>query len=104
LISNALKYSAVTKPVYVTLAQNTNWIVITVKDEGIGIPTEDLKHLFEPFHRAVNVGTISGTGLGLSIMKQAVELHQGSVVVDSILDQGSTFSITLPIGEIGILA
>lgn len=100
LISNALKYSAVTKPIEVTLAQQSDSIIITVKDEGIGIPAEDLKHLFEPFHRAVNVGTISGTGLGLSIMKQAVELHQGSVIVASVLDQGTTFSITLPIGEI----
>ncbi|GIK67552.1 MAG: hypothetical protein BroJett018_53460 [Chloroflexota bacterium] len=96
LVSNALKYSPETKPVYIQLRNEADQLVLTVADEGIGIPPEDLKHLFEPFHRAANVGTISGTGLGLSITKQAVDLHGGTIIPASVEGQGTTFTVTLP--------
>ena len=99
LISNALKYSAQEKSITVSLMLDTEAIVLTVKDVGIGIPPEDLKHLFEPFHRAKNVGTISGTGLGLSIAKQAVELHGCTLTIDSTLGTGTTFILTMPIAS-----
>ena len=70
---------------------------LTVRDEGIGIPAPDLDHLFEPFHRAVNVGTISGTGLGLVIAKEAVELHGGTITVESQVGIGTAFTITIPL-------
>ncbi len=73
-----------------------NQITIKVQDAGIGIPSEDIKHLFEPFHRAKDVGTISGTGLGLSITKQAVDLHHGTITPESILDVGTTFTVSFP--------
>ncbi|MEZ4638944.1 MAG: ATP-binding protein [Caldilineaceae bacterium] len=97
LIHNALKYSSSHEPVYVSLAQKDRQIVLAVKDQGIGIPQEDLKNLFVPFARAGNVGAIEGTGLGLSIANQAVTAHQGSINVDSRVGVGTTFTITLPL-------
>gem|GEM_PF-1029512 len=97
VIGNALKYSSKEKPVYVDLQQNAAEIVLKVKDEGIGIPVEDIKHLFEPFHRAKNVGTISGTGLGMSISKQAVEIHGGTIMPESEVGVGTTMTIVLPL-------
>ena len=72
-------------------------VILTVSDEGIGIPEADLPHLFEPFHRATNVGTISGTGLGLVITREAVELQGGTITVESQQDVGTTFLIRIPI-------
>jgi PAS domain S-box-containing protein len=96
VVHNALKYSQAEKPVFMQLRQDEKHITLTVKDEGIGIPPEDVKRMFEPFHRANNVGTISGTGLGLSITKQAVELHNGTITIVSQLGVGTTATVTLP--------
>ncbi|MBE2267633.1 MAG: sensor histidine kinase, partial [Anaerolinea sp.] len=71
-------------------------ITLRITDQGIGIPPESLKHLFEPFHRAGNVGAISGTGLGLPIAKEAVELHAGTIAVESQVGVGTTFIVALP--------
>jgi PAS domain S-box-containing protein len=100
LVSNALKYSSGEKLVHINLTQDASGMKLIVQDEGIGIPPEDLKRLFEPFHRATNVGTISGTGLGLSITKQAVELHGGSLTVESELNKGAQFMVKLPYREL----
>ncbi|MBL8134552.1 MAG: PAS domain S-box protein [Anaerolineae bacterium] len=97
LISNALKYSPLEKPVLVRLSDDGEERVLSVKDEGIGIPNEDLAHLFEPFHRASNVGAISGTGLGMSITRQAVEMHGGVIMVESEEGKGTTFTVILPV-------
>ncbi|MFN8421103.1 MAG: PAS domain S-box protein [Anaerolineae bacterium] len=70
LISNAIKYSAPDKPIAVHLDYAWNAVLLKISDQGIGIPDEDRKHLFEAFHRANNVGSISGTGLGLVIAKE----------------------------------
>jgi len=96
LLSNALKYSAADQPVEIRLGVTPGQIVIQVIDTGIGIPAEEFRHLFEPFHRAANVGAISGTGLGLSITRQAVELHGGEITVDSFLGVGTTVTVTIP--------
>ncbi|MDX2078891.1 MAG: PAS domain S-box protein [bacterium] len=96
LISNAIKYSPNKTPVWVELTTHEAQISIIIRDEGIGIPATDIKRLFEPFHRATNVGTIAGTGLGLSIAKQAIELHGGNIAVDSQVGVGTTFTILLP--------
>ena len=97
LLSNALKYSPAPGEVYLRIAASTQSIDIAVQDQGIGIPTDDLKHLFHSFHRATNVGNIPGTGLGLSIVKRLVELHQGEILCDSQLDVGTTFTVRLPL-------
>lgn len=96
LIANALKYSPVEKAIRVDLAQSADAVTLTVSDEGIGIPVKDLRHLFQPFHRASNVGTISGTGLGLSITRQVVELHGGTITPVSEVGRGTTFTVCFP--------
>ena len=71
-------------------------MTISVSDQGIGIPPEDQPHLFDPFHRARNVGDVSGTGLGLPIVKKSVDAYGGTITFVSQLDQGSTFTVVLP--------
>ncbi|MCC7449651.1 MAG: PAS domain S-box protein [Anaerolineae bacterium] len=71
---------------------------IVVQDTGVGIAPEHLSRVFEPFFRA-SEGTVRGTGLGLSIARELVELHGGTLAVDSVLGQGSTFTIRLPIEQ-----
>ena len=74
-------------------------VKISIKDNGIGIPEKDMSRLFEPFHRASNVGNTPGTGLGLAIVRQYVVLHGGQIEVESVVDQGSTFRVSLPLNE-----
>ncbi len=97
LISNAIKYSPSCPDVFIGLEFDANSAVLSVRDEGIGIPAEDMRYLFENFHRGTNVGTISGVGLGLSITKQIVEMHGGSISVESKVGVGSTFTVSVPI-------
>lgn len=97
LLSNAIKYSPAGSQVTFTLQRDQHSAVITVADQGIGIPPEDLPRLFEPFHRASNVETIPGTGLGLPVTRQMIELHHGTITCDSKLGEGTTFTIRLPI-------
>jgi signal transduction histidine kinase len=95
-VSNAVKYSPEGKKIFISLEYTYRELIFTVRDQGIGIPEADLNRLFEPFHRAANVGTISGTGLGLSITKEAVELHGGSIDVDSAVGVGTTITVIIP--------
>lgn len=97
LVSNALKYSNPNQAVFVKLSHHGTNMRLQVCDQGIGIPEADLKHLFEPFHRAANTQAIAGTGLGLVIAKEAVELHGGSITVDSKVNHGTTFTVDLPL-------
>jgi PAS domain S-box-containing protein len=96
LLSNAIKYSPEGKTIDFTTSFEKNKIVITVKDEGIGIPKEDQPLLFERFFRAKNAGNIQGTGLGLNIVKKYIELMNGEIRFTSVLDEGSTFVISFP--------
>ncbi len=96
LLSNALKYSDQAAKVVVDLRKSGGGITLSVRDEGIGIPDEAQAHIFEPFFRANNVGSIGGTGLGLSIVKEIVELHQGTIDIQSGVDQGTLITIWLP--------
>lgn len=98
LLSNAVKYSPLGGEVSLTVASHPTGIRFEVMDQGIGIPVEDLPHLFETFHRASNVGGIPGTGLGLVIVKRAVERHGGTMEIDSALGQGTRISFTLAQG------
>ncbi len=99
LVSNALKYSLPDKTINIDLAYSEDNLIFQVQDQGIGIPEADLKHLFEPFHRAGNVGTISGTGLGLVIAKDAIELHGGTITVESEIGMGTTFTVMIPLSS-----
>ncbi len=96
LISNAIKYSPNESAVIVTIDCNDTGLNLSVQDFGIGIPDDDVARLFEPFHRATNVGTISGTGLGLAITKQSVELHGGEISVETVVGSGTFFKVFLP--------
>jgi PAS domain S-box-containing protein len=96
LLTNAVKYSPERRKITFELDHDDQNVIFKVSDEGIGIPEEDLTRLFEPFHRASNVGEAQGTGLGLSIVKEYVELHGGSIEVESEMGKGSTFRILLP--------
>jgi len=96
LVGNALKYSAPATTVRVALTYTDAQLSLSVQDEGMGIPPDDLAHLFQPFQRASNVGAIGGTGLGLVIAKEAVELHGGAITVTSQLGVGTTFTVTIP--------
>lgn len=71
--------------------------VIEVQDRGIGIPEADRGRLFEAFHRATNVGQVPGTGLGLLIVKRCVDLPQGSIGFESVVGEGTTFTVRLPL-------
>jgi PAS domain S-box-containing protein len=96
LISNGLKYSPDTQPVQVIVrSQDEHWTV-TVADRGRGIPPQDRAKLFQPFHRASNVGQVPGTGLGLTIVRRVVEFHRGTLAFTSEAGVGTTFTLTLP--------
>jgi PAS domain S-box-containing protein len=97
LLSNAIKYSPRGGTIVFTLSCKNNQAVFSIKDEGIGIPLEDQRLLFEPFHRGGNVDNIPGTGLGLTIVKNGVELYGGSLTFKSEPGKGTTFTVTLPI-------
>ena len=102
LVSNAVKFSPPGSPVHVSLTCEQGHVKLQVEDHGIGIPQEDQKYLFEPFHRAENVGTLPGTGLGLALVKKAVKLHGGTVdfistTVSSGNGSGTTFLVTFPL-------
>jgi len=79
------------------LAERDGQAFIEVGDQGIGIPPQDQARLFESFHRASNVGNRQGTGLGLVIVKKAVELHGGTIAIDSKVDAGTRISVRLPL-------
>ncbi len=94
IISNAVKYSE--QDVLITINQNSNETVVSVKDSGIGIPEEDLNRLFNSFFRASNSKDFQGTGLGLVIVKNFVEIHAGSIEIKSQENIGTEFIIKLP--------
>ncbi|QTN28248.1 PAS domain-containing sensor histidine kinase [Rhodoferax sp. AJA081-3] len=95
LLSNALKYSPQGGAVAFSVVSTPEHTVFQVSDQGIGIPPDEIPHLFESFHRASNVGDIQGTGLGLAIVKNAVDLHGGSIQVTSAPGLGTTFTVRL---------
>jgi len=97
LLSNALKYSPVGTAVDFHLNNQNGEVIFQIKDRGIGIPQADQERILETFYRATNVGNISGTGLGLAIVKRAVELHGGTLAINSQEGIGTTFTITLPL-------
>lgn len=94
LLSNASKYSDNGKPINIALRFWNNHYEIAIRDQGIGIPKADQKHLFERFFRASNSGNIQGTGLGLNIVKRYVELLGGEINFTSEEGKGTTFTLS----------
>ncbi len=96
LLSNGIKYSPDNDKVIFDLICETERVIFRVRDFGIGVPPADRDRLFDSFHRANNVGSIPGTGLGLPIVKRAVDLHGGTISMESQIGEGTTFTVTLP--------
>ncbi len=99
LITNAVKFSPNAKKVKMQVQLSRGHLELTVEDEGIGIPQEELKNLFTSFSRATNAAAIEGTGLGLLIIKKAVELLNGTVNVWSEVGKGTKFKINIPLSR-----
>ncbi|MEO8892414.1 MAG: PAS domain-containing sensor histidine kinase [Coleofasciculaceae cyanobacterium] len=97
LLTNALKYSPQETIVHFSCICQQQEVIFEIQDEGIGIPLEDQKRLFESFHRARNVGNIPGTGLGLTIVQKSVNLHNGKISLVSQVGVGTTFQVILPL-------
>ena len=96
LLLNSVRYSSENSEIRVELRLIGDHIQIAVRDHGIGIPPNDLPHIYEPFFRGSNLKNERGTGLGLSIVARAVELCGGSIDVTSVVGQGTEFVVTLP--------
>ena len=99
LLTNSIKYSPQGNQIAVKLLAEPEQIIISINDRGIGIPQADQGRLFEPFSRASNVGTIPGIGLGLAIVKKAVELHRGTISLQSVVEVGTTVTVTFPLNN-----
>ncbi|MGL5077489.1 MAG: sensor histidine kinase, partial [Waterburya sp.] len=97
LLSNACKYSPQDSIVDFEIANINSELIFIIRDRGIGIPPQDMPKLFNSFYRASNSEGFQGTGLGLAIAKEYVELHQGAIAVESELEVGTTFKVTIPI-------
>lgn len=96
LISNAIKFSLDSKIISLFISNEKHTVHIEVKDQGIGIPKEEQKNLFERFYRAKNATNIQGTGLGLSIVAKYIEEMKGKIDFTSELNLGTTFTLDIP--------
>ena len=96
LMINAVNYSEETEPILVTIKPNTKTILLSVIDQGIGIPPAQQKHIFEPYYRTTGSKKrgVKGLGLGLAIVKEILRLHHAKISVTSKVNKGSTFTIT----------
>ncbi|WCK53316.1 ATP-binding protein [Aneurinibacillus sp. Ricciae_BoGa-3] len=98
LLSNAVKFSMDNTKIYIKAEQTERDIILSVKDEGIGIPEDMKEKIFNRFYQVD--GTLErkfgGTGLGLPLTKQLVLLHGGTISVNSVLGEGSEFIVSLP--------
>jgi signal transduction histidine kinase len=95
IVQNACKYSD-NRPAYIALAATDKNNVIIIKDNGIGIPAQDLPFIYEPFFRASNTSRYKGYGIGLPLARNIIRLHGGNMVVNSQQDEGTEIRITLP--------
>jgi signal transduction histidine kinase len=101
LLSNSIKFTPPGGAITVKVWEDGGQVVLEVKDTGIGIPSDQLERIFERFYQVDGSARrrYGGVGLGLALVKELVELHGGQVVVESQVDAGSTFTVTLPVPE-----
>ncbi len=97
IISNAIKYSPPDSDIHIKASIIDKNLVLKITDQGIGIPAEEQHHLFKRFYRAHNAMNIEGSGLGLNIVRKYVKLMKGNVGFQSKLNEGTTFTVTLPV-------
>jgi signal transduction histidine kinase len=100
LLDNAVKYSPEYKTILVTGVVKENEMILSVHDRGFGVPDGEQREIFRKFVRgsSSSIRTITGTGLGLALVDQILRSHRGKVKLESVVDQGSTFSLILPVG------
>lgn len=103
LVENAIKYNHENGWVHVSLDADHKFFYVKVMDSGIGIPEESKQHIFERFYRVdkSHSNEIDGTGLGLAITRSAILLHKGAIKVSSVLEEGTTFSVRIPLNFVG---
>jgi two-component system, OmpR family, sensor kinase len=101
ILENAIKFTPEKGRISVEVIREKACAIITITDTGIGIPERDLPHIFDRFYQVDSSRSSKGFGLGLSIAKSIIEAHGGSITVESILNQGTTFLISLPMGGPG---
>lgn len=98
LIGNAIKYTPEGGEISIAVEVQKDQDILRISDNGPGIPPSDQPHIFEKFYRASNVPKgVGGSGLGLAIVKSIIDNHQGRIWVDSLLGQGTTFTVVLPV-------
>lgn len=99
LLSNAIKFSPSGKKISIGLTDASETVTVSVSDQGCGIPEESCKYIFDKFYQADASHTTKGNGLGLAMAKQIIHLLNGSIKVNSVVGEGSEFTITLPKGK-----
>jgi signal transduction histidine kinase len=97
IVENAMKYSRDAVPVHVEVGQQDQWAVLTVRDHGVGIPADELAHIFTPFYRASTAKGITGTGLGLAGTESVVQQHGGQINLESAVGWGTSVTVCLPL-------
>ena len=103
LLSNAIKFTPEGSDIRVACEREDEMARCSVRDTGIGIPADELPNVFDKFHqvRAARKKKVKGTGLGLTIVKHLVEAHGGEIAVESVVDEGTVFSFTVPVAGDG---
>jgi len=96
VIGNAVKYSPAATVVSVEVRDGTDAVRIVVRDRGVGIPADELPHVFTRFYRASTARGIDGTGIGLAGAKAIIEQHGGHISLESVVGEGATVTMTLP--------
>ncbi|WP_234977623.1 sensor histidine kinase [Flavobacterium cucumis] len=99
IISNGCKYSNF-EMVTVSIGASDDFVYIVIKDNGIGIPENEIKYIYDPFFRATNTKNFEGYGIGLPLTRNIIRMHKGTLLVTSIENKGTTVQITLPIWQI----
>lgn len=99
ILSNAIKFSPEDSTIYVGLKKQDHGVEVQVHDQGPGIPENEIAQIFERYHRVESTAAIPGTGLGLPIAKELIDLHHGSIAVESKPGSGCTFSVVLPFAQ-----
>ena len=97
IISNAIKYSPDNTTVKVMSKSNDQKVLLRIVDQGIGIPEDEVKNIGQKFFRAKNTLEVAGTGIGIYLTKNFIELHKGSLKIESKLNVGTSITVTLPV-------
>ncbi|MFY7908520.1 MAG: sensor histidine kinase [Emticicia sp.] len=99
LLSNACKYSS-NKPVNVSIASSEDQVLLIIKDQGIGIPESEIKFIYDPFFRASNTRHIEGYGIGLPLTRNIIKIHNGQLLISSLVNEGTTVQLHFPLAKI----